>query len=489
MNARVLLAIVSVSSAASASTYHVATTGSDTADGSTATPWKTIQRAANAVGPGDTVVIHAGTYTGFLVDASGTQAAPITFSGDGAVNINGAATTDRDAVHIDSASYVIIEGLTVTGATRAGISALDCDHITVRKNKVDQNGRWGVFSSFCDDLVVEDNEVSRSGTEHGIYASNSADRPIIRRNKIWGNGMCGVHMNGDINYGGDGVISGAVIEANIITNNGALGGSGINGDGITNATIRNNVLDGNHASGVSLYRIDGGAPSTGNLVINNTIRMASDARWAINIQDGSTGNTLRNNILLHPSTSRGAVDICSTCTAGLVSNNNAVVGRFAVNGTMTDLPGWRTRTGGDAASFVATETQLFASSTDLRLSAASPAIDKGLALGAPTTDVLGVARPQGTGIDIGAYEACTGSCGVAPDGGDGGGSGDGSGSGSGSGDGTGNDGDGDDYSAPVVENPDAGGCTAVHPPGLVVALLAFVRRRRRSRRSSQDPRS
>jgi hypothetical protein len=488
MTARVILALVCLSSAASASTYHVATTGSDTSTGSAAAPWKTVQRAANAVGPGDTVVIHAGTYSGFLVDASGTQAAPITFSGDGVVNINGAATTDRDAVLIDSASWIIIEGLTVTGATRAGISALDCDHITVRKNKVDQNGRWGVFSSFCDDLTVEDNEVSRSGTEHGIYASNSADRPIIRRNKIWGNGMCGVHMNGDINYGGDGVISGAIIEANIITNNGALGGSGINGDGVTGATIRNNVLDGNHASGVSLYQIDGGAPSTGNLVINNTIRMASDARWAINIQDGSSGNTLKNNILLHPNAGRGAVDICTGCLTGLVSNNNAVVGRFAVNGTMTDLAGWRTRTGGDAASFVATDAQLFTSTTDLSLKTGSTAIDTGLAVGAPTTDINGVARPQGTGIDIGAYEHCEGTCAGGGGGsggdsgmGDGSGSGSGDGSGSGSGDGTGSD--GEDYTGPVVEDPSGGGCSAAPTPGLALALLTLVRRRRRRARS------
>jgi parallel beta-helix repeat protein len=478
MNARLLLALVSVSSTASASTFHVATTGSDTNAGTAAAPFKTIQRASNAVAAGDSVVIHAGTYTGFVVDAVGTQAAPITFSGDGVVNINGAATTDRDAVHIEGASWIVVEGLTVTGATRAGISALECDHITVRKNKVDQNGRWGVFSSFCDDLTVEDNDISRSGTEHGVYASNSADRPIIRRNKISGNGMCGVHMNGDINFGGDGVISGAIVESNFITNNGALGGSGINGDGITGATIRNNVLDGNHASGVSLYMIDGGAPSKGNLVINNTIRMASDARWAINIQDGSSGNTLRNNILLHPNASRGAVDICTACVTGTVSNNNAVVGRFSVNGTMTDLNGWRTRTG-DTASFVATDAQLFTAATDLTLKSGSLAIDKGLATGAPTVDVLGVARPQGAGIDLGAYERCEGTCTGSSGGGSDGDSGSGSGSdeGSGSGDETGSD--GEDYSGPVVEDPGEGGCTAVHTPGWALALLTLFQRRRR----------
>jgi hypothetical protein len=41
---------------------------------------------------------------------------------------------------------------------------------------------------------------------------------------------------------------------------------------------------------------------------------------------------------------------------------------------------------------------------DFRLHPQSPAIDAGLAEGAPPTDIAGTARPQGTGIDLGAYE-------------------------------------------------------------------------------------
>jgi hypothetical protein len=455
-----------VPSLAHATTWHVATSGNDNNLGTSPSPWRTIQRAADAVQPGDTVIIHAGTYTGFLVQARGTQGAPIVFAGDGMVEIDGDATTDRDAVHVDGAAWIVIEGLTVTGATRAGISALDCEHITVRGNRVDRNGRWGVFSAFCDDLVVERNEVSRSASEHGIYASNSADRPVIRDNVVWGNGMCGLHMNGDINFGGDGVISGAIIERNVITDNGSLGGSAINGDGVTDAVIRNNVLDGNHASGISLYSIDGGAPSTGNQVINNTIRMASDARWAVNIQDGSSGNTLRNNILLHPNANRGAIDICDACLDNLVSDHNAVVGRFLIGGDTVGLSEWRNRTSGDAASFVATSAELFAD-TGLALRAGSPAIDQGVPAGAPDDDAAGTLRPQGASIDIGAYEFCDGPC----VGGGGGGDGDGGGE-----DGTGEpptDEPGDDM--PAGE----GGCSSSPNPGWLLCLLAFVPRRRR----------
>ncbi|MEO8706513.1 MAG: right-handed parallel beta-helix repeat-containing protein [Kofleriaceae bacterium] len=453
-----------VGGSAHAGTFHVAATGSDSAAGTEAAPWKTIQHAADRVAAGDTVTVHAGGYVGFSIETSGTSAAPIAFVAEGAVMIDGAATAGRDAIAVDGASYIRIEGFTITGAQRAGVSALECDHVTVRNNRIDQSGTWGVFSGFCDDLVVENNEISRSAAQHGIYASNSADRPVIRGNTIYGNAMAGIHINGDGSQGGDGVISDAIVEGNIIYDNGRSGGSGINCDGVTNSTIRNNLLDGNHASGISLYAIDGSAPSTGNKVINNTIRMASDGRWAVNIQDGSGGNTLRNNILLHASPNRGAVDICVACVVGTVSDHNAVVGKFSIDGTVVDLAGWRTRTG-DAGSFVATDAELFTASDDLTLRAGSPAIDAGMPEDAPAVDLAGTPRPQGASIDVGAYEHCEGECGPGP--------------GDGDGDGDPRDNDND----PGAD--EAGGCATSNPSGLAAIGLGLVGlvllRRRRGR--------
>ena len=45
-----------------------------------------------------------------------------------------------------------------------------------------------------------------------------------------------------------------------------------------------------------------------------------------------TGNILRNNILLNPATNKGAIDICNACKTGMVSENNAVVGKFIIDG-------------------------------------------------------------------------------------------------------------------------------------------------------------
>ena len=46
----------------------------------------------------------------------------------------------------------------------------------------------------------------------------------------------------------------------------------------------------------------------------------------------------------------------------------------------------------------------FGTEGDYHLNPASPAVDKGTASGAPSTDLDGKPRPSGAGVDIGAYE-------------------------------------------------------------------------------------
>src|SRR6516162_3204086 len=69
------------------STFYVATTGNDTTNnGSSASPWLTIQHAADNVGVGDTVVVRVGSYAGFVLGwdfpTSGASGSPITFEAD-----------------------------------------------------------------------------------------------------------------------------------------------------------------------------------------------------------------------------------------------------------------------------------------------------------------------------------------------------------------------------------------------------------------------
>ncbi|MCE9576157.1 MAG: right-handed parallel beta-helix repeat-containing protein, partial [Deltaproteobacteria bacterium] len=417
------LALVALGSTAAASSYVVAPTGSDGNDGSMAHPWATLQHAADTVAAGDNVAVKAGSYAGFQLETSGTAGKEIIFVGQPGAQITADNGTTPDGINLEGASYVRIEGFTINGRTRAGIRAVTCDHVTIRGNRTDQNGRWGIFTGFCDDLLIENNETSRSGTEHGIYVSNSGDRPVIRGNLVWGNHGNGIHMNGDISSGGDGIISGALVEANIVYGNGVGGGSGINCDGVQGSTYRNNLVFANLSAGLSLYMIDGAAGSTGNTVINNTILMPSGSRWALNIQDASSGNHFINNILLHDG-ARGALDISADSLPGTTSDYNVVTSRFTKDGgsSIQALAAWTSATGLDAHSRVATSAAVFVdpaatNAAGFALADGSPAIDHGTATGAPPTDLAGNPRPQGAGIDVGALEKCTGPC-VTPPGSD-----------------------------------------------------------------------
>src|SRR5580765_8024488 len=53
-------------------TYYVSAAGSNAHAGTSASPWQTLQFAADKVVAGDTVIVHAGTYVGFDLRKSGT---------------------------------------------------------------------------------------------------------------------------------------------------------------------------------------------------------------------------------------------------------------------------------------------------------------------------------------------------------------------------------------------------------------------------------
>ncbi len=483
-----------------AETYHVATSGDDGADGSEATPWATLQHAADTVAPGDTVVVQPGEYAGMHLTTSGTSAERIVFSGMPGAHVNADNPTTPDGINLEGASFVTIEGFEVTDTSRAGIRAVLCESVIIRNNQADQNFRWGILTGFCDDLLIEDNECSRSEDEHGIYVSNSGDRPVVRGNRLWGNNANGLHMNGDLSAGGDGIISNALVENNVIWDNGMGGGSGINCDGVQDSVIQNNLVYAAHASGISLYRIDGGGASTGNLLINNTVIVADDGRWALNIQNASTDNRAINNILLNDHSFRGAIDISSDSLSGFTSDYNAVIGRFTTDGasTVMDLSEWQAA-GYGANSLEASADALFANAAmdDYHLAAGSPAVDVGAAADAPATDFEGQPRPLGGGVDIGADEHCPDPCstppadggvpdagpgpdGGTPDAGPGpdGGTPDGATSDTGSGVDAGSGGGGDGCGCRVGGDQHHGGL----PASTALALVAFVVGVRRGRR-------
>ena len=212
----------------------------------------------------------------------------------------------------------------------------------------------------------------------------------------------------------DGTISFATVEKNVIWENGVGGGSGINCDGVDDSIFRNNLLYSNHASGISLYEIDGAHGYSRNMVYNNTIVMASDGRWAVNIPKSSgkkspVSNQVINNILYTPNTVRGSVLTYAAAVSGFVSDYNIVVNRFSVDGgnTSISLASWRQKTGQDLHSTISDPTALFVNpaAQDYRLKMGSPAVNAGKMLSQVTDDLVGTKRPLGGAYDIGCYES------------------------------------------------------------------------------------
>ena len=86
-----LLVIFSaICSGLSAKNYFVASDGDDSNPGSKAKPWKTIQKAADSMVPGDQVTVKEGTYDETIKTAKDGEAGKrITFKASGLVKIKG----------------------------------------------------------------------------------------------------------------------------------------------------------------------------------------------------------------------------------------------------------------------------------------------------------------------------------------------------------------------------------------------------------------
>lgn len=405
-----------------AATYYVAPTGSDSNSGSSAAPWRSLQKAAATMAAGDTSLIADGEYPGGIVQSrAGTAAAPITFRAvhPGVPIVRGDQTADRDAFYVTEADHVVVEGLTITKANRAGIRVSLSNFVTIRDCKLLNNARWGIFTDYSDDLLLECNECAGSAIEHGIYVSNSGDRPVIRYNLVHDNHASGIQINADpallepsLGTRGDGITEHAVIEGNIVSDNGAAGGAAINLASVRSSRIVNNLLYGNKAGGISGWD-DGDGTEWGcreNAILQNTVYFRpGEGRYCVSLKNGSTDNVVQNN-LLHGG-ARGAIEYDND--SSVRSDGNLLYradSAKVVNNEDTEitqsLAEWQAASGNDLHSVSA--APLFLNTTtvpyDFHLQPGSPALDRGLDRPDVTVDLEGVARPQNGHWDLGCYE-------------------------------------------------------------------------------------
>ena len=101
--------------------YHVSTVGLDSNPGTTALPWRTIQKAANSVRAGDRVVVASGSYGERVSMRFGGQSvSPVSLIADGEVKTSGIRL---------QAPHLVVEGFTLTGEQHGWQAHLEIDAV------------------------------------------------------------------------------------------------------------------------------------------------------------------------------------------------------------------------------------------------------------------------------------------------------------------------------------------------------------------------
>ena len=350
-------ASVSIASGSGAQ-YYVTPTGSDSNDGSAGSPWATIAHAATVIGPGATVHVAPGTYTGYITtSAIGTASARITYISDvqwGAKIVGD--LVDRSTWH-NYGDYVDIVGFELTSVGRMGLYN-DGSFVRYIGNHVHDVA--GPTSAMCD--------AGGAGIMHGNYSASDDD-------------MIGNFVH-DI-----GLVNSAQCSGFVTVH------------GLYHANLRGRIVDNLviHARdyGIHLYH-----SATNVIVVNNTsLKNGSSGLVVGNSGGGSDNFTIVTNNIFAYNQNYGFRD-----DSGTSGPNN----KYYNNLTFSNGDGNYVASGGTVSGNISSDPQ-FVNYTgtalgDYHLKAGSPAIDSGTTLNAPSIDLDGGVRPVGSGYDIGCYE-------------------------------------------------------------------------------------
>jgi hypothetical protein len=174
MNQRLLLLLTLTlfATAASAATYYVDDSGSNSNPGTLASPFRTITYGLTFIdGPNDVLYVRGGIYNERVLvwDKHGTLNNEIWITNYGGENpiIDGTGTGTSSVVAINESSYVYFTGFEVRDSPSTGILVWDAHHVNVEWNTVHDSWNAGIHAGTdtvgnTHDIVFQGNVVTRN---------------------------------------------------------------------------------------------------------------------------------------------------------------------------------------------------------------------------------------------------------------------------------------------------------------------------------------
>jgi putative cofactor-binding repeat protein len=323
------------------STYYLAPTGSDSAAGTLAQPFATLNKALAVAKSGDVITLRGGTYAGgqavtkpnitiqgyagetakiaastsnasvyFALDldteASGTVLRNLDISGGYYYALK--TETTRDYANTNgtyhAASNILIDNVKLhDSGTHVFKISPDSDHITIQNSEIYNSGRrdpsqgQGIDAVDIDDLVFNSNYIHDT-TQNAIFVKGGSQRALIENNRIYNAGYSGILLGQDTDAGAfDTTQNPNMYEAlnckainNTIVN---AKYSGIGSYSATGTVIQGNTIRGASASGqAGIFFSVNGAGVAGNTatVSGNTVEVVA-GRPLVSILSGALSDT------------------------------------------------------------------------------------------------------------------------------------------------------------------------------------------------------
>jgi parallel beta-helix repeat protein len=439
-------------------TFYVEITGDDRNPGTAALPFRTIQKAAGLLKPGQTVLVGDGTYAnGIFFDAqSGEPGKPLTLKAAPGASPKVDITLKEDnGLRITASRYIHIEGFEFTYkgplnkngkdyedginvmADRVGNTS---DHINIIANKVHGFPGVGIGAGQADYIRIEGNtvwgnaiwnEYDTSGIS--IYQSADADllpgfHNIIRGNTIFQNYNAIKEIDaGFITDGNCIIIDDQRRRQNRVSNKSGAGSYE------SDTLIENNICAGNGGSGVRVYNSDNvlvrhntlydnvATPGIGSAELQATFYFDADDPAPSARQLPARRGSVRfvNNLVVSSSNKIGSLaatyikdddpDPAKRVFSTQEDRNSVTFEKNFYFGTslgVFDLNSIASRSANDiVGNFMPlTAPNVFALGADFRLLPGSWAANNALPGNSPAYDLAGNLRPQGSGNDFGALE-------------------------------------------------------------------------------------